>query len=121
MSKLLEYIKLLPKALPNIGQIIESYTNQVKMELGTIPEEDLEVIVGRRLICSECPYMSENARKMGVYAGHQNFPHCTFCGCPISTRTASLDAGCGIEEFNIKNLNNQIPLKWEAVKPKDNV
>lgn len=116
MSKLLEYIKLLPKALPNIGQIIDSYKNQVKEELGIIPEDDLEVIVGRRLICSECPYMSENATKAGWYSGHKEFPHCTFCGCPIKTRTSSLEANCGIEEHNKNNPDNKIPLRWEAVK-----
>lgn len=116
MSKLTEYIKLLPKGIKNLPKIIEGLRNQAKIELGTLPEDELEVIIGRRLICSTCPFNSVNATKAGVYASSRDDVHCTMCGCPIDVKTASLLANCGIEDYNLKNKNNPLPLKWTNVK-----
>lgn len=116
MSKLIEYLKLIPRGIANIDKVVEGLKNQVKIELGIIPEDDLEVIVGRRLICSQCPYMSANAKKMGVYETDRIDEHCTMCGCPLVTRTASLESDCGIEAYNTNHPNNTIPLKWKKVK-----
>lgn len=116
MSKLGEYIKLLPKGIHNLPKIIEAVTNLAKMELGTLPQEDLEVIVGRRLICTTCPFMSKNAEKAGVYKTDRPDEHCSLCSCPISTKTASLESNCGIEEYNNNNPDNPMELKWKAVK-----
>lgn len=115
MSKIKEYLALIPKGIHNIPQIVEALTNQVKIELGTIPQEDLEIIVGRRLICKTCPFMSKNAVKLGVYSTDRDDEHCIHCGCPIVTRTASLDTSCGIEEYNEENPDNPLKLKWIAV------
>lgn len=116
MSKFSEYIKLIPKGLKNLDKIIEGINNQVKMELGTLPETDENVIIGRRLICEYCPFNSKNATTAGWYVSSRTDEHCVHCGCPIKTKTASLDANCGIEEYNKQNPNFQIPLKWEKVK-----
>lgn len=116
MSKLSEYIKLIPKGFKNLDKILDGLKNQAKIELGTIPEEDFETIVGRRLICSACPHMSENAEKLGLYKTDRDDAHCTLCSCPILTKTASLLSNCGIEEYNKENPDNPLPLKWVAVK-----
>lgn len=116
MSKLTEYLKLIPSGVKNLPQIVEALTNQVKIELGTIPQEDLETIVGRRAICKTCPFMSKNAVHMGIYTTSREDEHCIHCGCPISTRTASLDTNCGIEEYNQENPETPLTLKWHKTK-----
>ena len=116
MSKISEYLKLIPKGIKNLDKIVDGFKNQVKMEFNTLPEDEVEVIVGRRLICSQCPFNSLNAKNTGLYTGDRTDEHCIHCGCPISIRTASLDANCGLEYFNDKNPDNQIPLKWEKIK-----
>ena len=116
MSYLSETLNLVVKGIPNIVQIAEGVKNQIKIELGTIPEEDLEIITARRLICLGCPFMSKNAVVLGLYSTDRDYDHCMHCGCPISTRTASLDSNCGLEEYNKNNIDNPIPLKWEKIK-----
>lgn len=116
MSKLTEYLKLIPKGIKNIPQIIEGLSNQIKMEIGTIPKEDEDEIIRRRLICSQCPFLSVNALEAKLYTTDRTDAHCTHCGCPIATRTASLEANCGIEDYNLNNPKTPIPLKWEKVK-----
>lgn len=112
MSALVEYLKLIPKGLPHIDKLLEGVINEVKMELGTIPQEELDIIVGRRLICKTCPFMSANAVKLGIYETDRTDEHCKHCGCPTSTRTASLESNCGIEEYNKLNKDNPLLLKW---------
>lgn len=116
MSKLSEYVKLIPNGIKNLSHIVEGITNQAKIELGIIPEHDLDVIIARRVICALCPYNSKNATKAGIYKSSRDDEHCIHCGCPILIRTASLEKDCGIEEYNKLNITKPIPLKWEKVK-----
>ena len=116
MSKLTEYIKLLPRAIGNIDKVVEGMINQVKLENGTLPQEDVEAIALRRLICSQCPYMSINATKLGIYKTDRDDPHCMHCGCPIERLTASLTSDCGLEHYNKEHPNDQRPLKWVKTK-----
>ena len=116
MSKLTEYLYLIPEGLKNIGPIVNGLRNQIRMEIGIIPPEHEDEIIRRRLICADCPFMSVNAIKMGTYITSRTDVHCTGCGCPIETRTASLESECGLANYNIQNPNNQIPLKWEKYK-----
>lgn len=116
MSKILEYIKLLPKAIVNIDKIADSFINQVKMEFGTLPQEELEIIAGRRLICSQCPFNSLNAIAGGYYITDRTDVHCIHCECNIQAKTASLISNCGIEAFNLNNKDKPLPLKWHKVK-----
>lgn len=122
MSKLGEYLALIPRGIKNLPQIMESVTNQVKMELGSLPKEKQDIIIGRRLICTTCPYMSKNAikgyeidGKKGTYETDRDDNHCIWCGCPVSSRTASLEMNCGIENYNAEN-NSEVPLKWKEEK-----
>jgi hypothetical protein len=118
MSKLSEYIKLLPRALKNADKIIDGLRNQLKLENGTLPKDQEDVIIGRRLICSQCPFNSTNATAAKWYASSRNDVHCTQCGCPIDIRTASLEANCGIEEYNKQHSDNPILLKWAKIETK---
>jgi len=122
MSKLGEYLALVPRGIKNVPQILEAVTNQVKMELGKLPKEKEEIIIGRRLICATCPYMSKNAvngyeieGKSAKYETDRNDDHCIWCGCPVSSRTASLEMHCGIHNYNVEH-NANVPLKWEEEK-----
>lgn len=114
MSKLTEYIEMVKNGIPHIGKIVEGISNQVKMEFGSIPQDEQDEIVRRRVICETCPLMSVNAVRLGTYATTRIDPHCTICKCPISTRTASLSSDCGIDVYNKANPDNQMPLKWTA-------
>lgn len=116
MSKLSEYLALIPAGLHNISGVVDGLRNQLKLELGTIPQEDEDEIIRRRLICSTCPFMSVNAVRAKTYSTSRNDEHCTQCGCPILTKTASLQSNCGIENYNMQNPNNPLPLKWEKFK-----
>lgn len=120
MGKIWEYIKLIPKGIQNIPEIVDGIRNNVKLENGTLDEESVEIITGRRLICSVCPYNSINATKAGWYASDRNDVHCTQCGCPINIRTASLDADCGIADYNEKHPNTPLELKWTKQKTDEN-
>lgn len=122
MSKLIEFLKLIPVGITNIDLIVEGVINDVKLTHGTLPEEEQTEIMRRRLICAGCPFMSENAKVNPAvnYKSDRKDEHCTHCGCPIKTKTASLKANCGIENHNARNPDTQIPLKWEAYKTKTN-
>ena len=111
---------MVKNGIPNIDKIIEGISNQVKMEFGSIPQDEQDEIIRRRAICETCPLMSVNAVKLGTYTTKRTDPHCTICSCPISTRTASLSSNCGIEVFNIQNPDKPMPLKWTAYKKPEN-
>lgn len=49
------------------------------------------------------------------YETDRDDKHCIWCGCPITTKTASLDTNCAIEVYNLENGTN-IPLKWKEEK-----
>lgn len=118
MSRLSEYLALIPRGMKNIPQILEAITNQARMEFSSISNQAREEIIGRRVLCATCPYMSRNAvkgyeidGKWDVYTTDRTDEHCIWCGCPTSTRTASLTSKCGIEIYNFEN-GKQVPLKW---------
>jgi hypothetical protein len=78
-----------------------------------LSEEEQTLITNRRLICSECPYNSENAKKEGWYNTIRLDEHCTLCQCNIAAKTACFECKCGIEVFNSnKNENEKLELKW---------
>lgn len=116
MSKLGEYLKLIPRGIANIEKVVEGHINNVLLEYGSLPEAEREEIIKRRVICAGCPYMSVNAKEKG-YKSERVDEHCTMCGCPIEPKTASLDSNCGIEHYNKKNPNNRLPLKWTKFDP----
>jgi hypothetical protein len=121
MSKWSEYLRLLPEGLKNIPSIIEGVLNDVNLEYGSLDEDKREEIVRRRIICKGCPFMSENAKTSPEYKEltgsnyhtDRDDEHCTFCGCPIDTRTAALSKPCGINSWNRNHKDKPLTLKWE--------
>lgn len=120
MSILTEYLNLIPKALGNPQEVMEGWLNVVKMEVGSLPQDQVEEILRRRLLCGACPFMSENAFNettykdvMGVnYSSKRKDHHCTLCACPIKSKTASLEATCGAQYWNETNPTKLLEVKW---------
>lgn len=112
MSKWLEHIKLLPKGLKNPGLVIEGHLNNLRLELGTLPEDQEAEIVRRRLICSQCPFMSKNAEQLTGFKTDRTEEFCTLCSCPIKSKTASLASTCGIDYYNKKHPDKPLDVKW---------
>ena len=121
MSKIAEYLKLLPSAMKNLPKVIKAIATQVSLNNGTLPEDEQKEIARRMLICKGCPFMSENAKTSEEYFSlskkhyktDRDDEHCVHCGCPIITKTSSLSSNCGIETYNNKNKKAPLPLKWE--------
>lgn len=126
MSKVLEYLKLLPEGFRNREYIGESIWNNIKMEFNTLPEDEKEEILRRRLICESCPLMSlnvkENQREYIELIGeslvtNRNEKFCTLCSCNISLKTSSLDSNCGAKSFNEGGKGKRLAeVKWENYK-----
>lgn len=110
MSKLSEYLALIPKALGNPKQVIEGWVNVVRMEFNNLPDDEVEEIVRRRIICGSCEYMSKNVDNL---ESKREEPFCTLCNCPIISKSSSLSSVCGAKWWNDNNLN-EIPkeIKW---------
>jgi len=114
MSLLSEYLHLIPKALGKPDLVLQGWINDIKLNNGDLPQDQVEEIAKRRIICSSCPFMSLNAKELGTYTGKREDKHCIWCGCPINKLTASLSDNCGIEEWNNDNPEEPMELKWEA-------
>lgn len=120
IGKMLEYIHLIPKGLPNSIKILKGMFYSVGLFYNLIGDEKKQVINNRRLICIDCPYNSYLAKNSKDYFNlfNKNYKtnrkdlHCSFCGCPIKIRTASLDSSCAIEEWNTETQST-LTLKWE--------
>lgn len=110
MSKLSEYIALVPKGIKNLPQIVEGIVNNTRMELGTMPPEEVDIIIKRRLICATCTHMSKNAPD---YISDIEEEHCIWCKCFITYKTANLKENCGLEKYNRK-YNKKEKLKWTS-------
>jgi hypothetical protein len=122
MSKLSEYLALIPRGIKNVPQILEAVSNQTKMEFGMLSNDKQDIIIGRRMICATCPYMSKNAvkgfvidnRQRQLYKTDREDEHCIWCGCKTSTKTSSLQSNCGIEIYN-EEYGADVPLKWNKI------
>jgi len=123
MSKISEYLKLIPKGLPNSISIIQGIVNNVQLKYGTLPEEAKDEIVRRRICCTTCPFNNTNAQiseeYFNVTTTHYKTKrtdfHCAMCSCPLEIRTASLYANCGIESWNEDHPLEELELKWKAI------
>lgn len=108
MSKILEYMALVPKGIKNIRQIVDGIVNDTMLEQGRLPQEEVDIIIKRRLICATCPHMSKNAID---YKSDIDEEHCIWCTCFIKFKTANMDSVCGLKIYNQK-YNKNVPLKW---------
>jgi hypothetical protein len=124
MSKITEYINLFLKGIPNSMEIANSVVTNVQLRYGNLPDEEKTEIIRRRLICATCPLMSENAktseeyRKLvgKSYETSRRTQHCAMCGCGIDMKTSSLISDCGLLDWNKKNPERQVTLKWTKFK-----
>lgn len=129
LSKLKEYLSLVPKLLNNPERIVQGIINDVKFNHGGLKEEEQEEIIRRRLICMNCPLNSTNANKESEYrelygTSYQTERpdlHCSICACNIHWKTASLDEKCGLSYYNDLYPNRKQELKWDKFKPENNV
>lgn len=116
MSVLKEYLQLIPKAFSNADLILEGITNKVKSNFGHLPEDEMNEIARRLVICKTCPFMSENAKTNPAINYQTDRPdeHCSLCKCNIDLKTSSLASNCGIEAYNSTPEGKASPmeLKW---------
>lgn len=113
MSKLSEYLALIPKGLANPKQIVEGLLNNIRLNNGDLPEHEQEEILRRRLICMACPEMSYNKIAAGELVTKRKEAFCVLCTCPIAGKTASLRSPCGAVYYN-ENHEDKKEVKWEV-------
>lgn len=114
MSKFLEYVKLLPSAIQNADKLVEGIATNTRLKNQTLAEDEIEEIIRRRVICAGCPFMSTNAKALGILKSDRTGEFCSACNCEIDWKTACLSCDCGLTAHNKRNPKNQLPLKWEA-------
>lgn len=121
MSKFTEYFKLLPTIWENKEAILEGYLNDIKLEKGELPEDEVEEIIRRRVICSSCPFNSilatTSKEYKEVFGKHYKTDreelHCSCCGCMLQKKTASLSSECGLAS---NDKTQHLELKWTKYK-----
>lgn len=120
MSKLSEYLKLIPKGLSNIENVIEGISNSKKFKKNQLSNAQLKEIIRRREICGNCPFNSKNAptspeyKKLfgDSYKTDREDLHCSICACVIEYKTASFNDDCGLIHYNHDFPENPQELKW---------
>lgn len=115
MSKLTEYISLIPKGLANIDEVAAGWLNVVKNEAGLLPEDEQYVIATRRSICDSCPFNSKNAKDLVGYKTSRTEEHCTLCSCPLIAKCSSMKSVCGAQYYNETHPDKpQLEVRWKA-------
>jgi hypothetical protein len=123
MSILKEYIKMVSKGVKDFDKVAEGWINVYKEHNNLLSEEELKVILERRLICESCPLNSVKAKTSQEYKdlygkpyeSERNILHCSICACPILAKTSSLLSNCGLEDYEGKQ---KVELKWKSIKQK---
>lgn len=120
MGKLQDIINTVSNGLKHPESVLEGWVNDIKMENGSLTENEINLILKRRIICEECPLNSIKAKTskeyFDLYGSHYesslDFLHCSICSCPIKKKTACISCHCGLTEYNDKNPDNFQNLKW---------
>jgi len=95
--------------------VAESVVNKTKLKYGKLPEDQIEEITRRRLICKGCPFMSKNRGKWDKkFETSRKEDFCTLCGCPTENRTASLSSSCGAVVYNARHPKDKKEVKWTS-------
>jgi len=121
MSKLTEYLNLIPKGLKNPIKILDGIYNDIKLENNLLQEDEVNEILRRRLICQSCPFFSLNATSSteyyDIFKEHyktdRDDNHCSVCGCNEKLKTSSLDSNCGLDT---DEKTKHLELKWNKYK-----
>lgn len=118
MSILKDYLTAVKNAIKNKDKIIEAIRISSMVKNGTASDEQVAEILKRKDICAACPFNSNNAKEHGFKPLNLPYQHCIHCSCRIGgddTKEYCLSCNCGLTEWNKKNPNVQIPLKWKAI------
>jgi predicted nucleic acid-binding Zn ribbon protein len=118
MSKIKDWLTVVKAGVKNGDKIVEAIwvSTQIKNE-GQVSVEAVAEIMKRKEICASCPYNSKNAPEHGLTALDVPFQHCIFCACRIGgddTKEYCLSCNCGIKEYNKRNPETPMELKWSA-------
>lgn len=118
-----DYISLVVNGLKNGDKIIEAMVVGAQVKNGSASTEEIAEIMKRKEICAACPFNSKNAAAHGLKAHDLPFEHCIHCKCRIGgsdTKEFCLTCNCGITEWNKRNPDQQMPLKWKAIRNEKN-
>lgn len=118
MSLLGNYLTMVKNGIKNGDKIIEAFKISSMVKNGTATDEQIAEIMMRKEICKTCPFNSANAKAHGFKTLGLPYQHCIQCSCRIGgddTKEYCLSCNCGLTEWNKKNPDAQIPLKWKAV------
>jgi len=100
-----------------MGLLKDIWKNRSLIEEGLrnkfFPPKDLkqlidDTVIERKSICYQCPFMSENAKKLFNYKTQRFDKHCSKCGCNLELKTSSLNSSCPDN-----------PPRWESVVSDD--
>lgn len=124
MKTLKDYIKILSKGIKDYDKVIEGWVNDAKLRNNLLSDEEIAIIIERRVICESCPLNSNNARiskeYFDLFGEHyttdRKYLHCSICACPITKKTCSLESNCGLEDYNEDHPDNIQELKWKSIK-----
>lgn len=120
LNKIKEYAITALKGFKHFDKLVEGIKTEIELEYGSLPQVDKDIILSRRLVCNSCPFNSINAQTSEEFKqinNNQNYSttredfHCAMCGCNVKLKTACLHCNCGIENYNMQNIN-KLPLKW---------
>lgn len=120
MGRLQDIVKTISKGLQHPEHVLEGIVNDIKLENGSLSENEVNLILKRRVICEECPLNSFKAKTsqeyFELYGKHYESTidslHCSICSCLITKKTACISCHCGLTEYNDKNPDNFQNLKW---------
>jgi hypothetical protein len=119
-----DYLGLVLNGIKNGDKIIEAMVVSSQIKNGTAMAEEIAEIMKRKEICANCPFNSKNAAAHGLQKFDLPFDHCIHCKCRIGgddTKEYCLTCNCGITEWNKRNPDKQLPLKWKAFKNEENI
>lgn len=103
MGKFKEYVHMMSKGVGNISNVISGNFNLLKESLGLLPLDQQEEAERRYNICMGCPFMSENAKKIGFYNTQRAEQHCSVCKCPIEAKVMAFNDSCGLNLLEEKS------------------
>lgn len=118
MSVIKDYLQMVRDGIKNRDKIIEALAVSSMVKNGEAPDDALAEILKRKDICAGCKYNSRNAKPTGYVSGLP-FEHCILCKCRIGyddSKEYCLSCTCGADDFNRRNPNNPLEVKWIAIR-----
>ena len=123
-----DYLHAVKAAVQNKDKIIEALRISAAIKNKVELKHDIEItdevvaeIMRRKDICRECPFNSDNARKLGIYDSPLPYTNCIHCSCRIgydNSKEYCASCSCGLSVFNANNPDKAVPLKWGPIVQK---